>query len=120
MATPVAPGTSNPMPRWSSISSCSKPPAVPPSDHARQQAGAMLASPQKSPAMRGLFLTCRRLPASDDLDHFQALVRVAPLVVVPADQLDEVVVERDAGFGVEDRGARVAAEIGGDDLVLGV
>src|SRR3546814_9580937 len=52
--------------------------------------------------------------------HFQALVRVTPFVVVPADELDEGLVECDAGIGVEDRGTCVAAEVGGNDLVFGV
>src|SRR3546814_8007704 len=76
---------------------------------------------RKSPAVRGFFFTIsgngllRHHP-----HHLQALVRIAPLVVVPAHQLDEGGVERDAGFGVAERGAGVAAEMGGDDLVLGV
>ncbi|TFY55583.1 hypothetical protein EVG20_g9264 [Dentipellis fragilis] len=45
---------------------------------------------------------------------------VAPLVVVPGDELDEVGVERDAGGRVEDGRVRVADEVGGDDRVLGV
>lgn len=45
---------------------------------------------------------------------------VAPLVVVPRDQLHEVLVERNAGVGVEDRRVVVAGEVGRDDLVLGV
>src|SRR5690606_23176273 len=66
-----------------------------------------------SPAFR--YFRCGLL--RDDPDHLEALVRVAPLVVVPGDQLDEGVVQRDAGLGVEDRSARVAAEVGGDHLV---
>lgn len=45
---------------------------------------------------------------------------VAPLVVVPADELDEVLVEGDTGLGVEDGGVGVAVQIRGDDVVLGV
>src|SRR6478752_6679312 len=45
---------------------------------------------------------------------------VTPLVVVPGDQLDEVVVERDTGLGIEDGGVGVAVEIGGDNIVLSV
>src|SRR4051812_3126679 len=60
------------------------------------------------------------LLAGDDANHLQALVRVAPLVVVPAHQLDEGGVEGDAGVGVEDRGAGVAAEVGGHNLVFRV
>ena len=45
---------------------------------------------------------------------------VAPFVVVPRDELDEVVVEGDTGLGVEGGGVVVAVEIGGDDVVFGV
>ena len=45
---------------------------------------------------------------------------VAPLVVVPADELDEVRVERDAGLGVEDGGVGVAVHVRGDNVVFGV
>jgi hypothetical protein len=45
---------------------------------------------------------------------------VAPLVVVPADELDEVLVEGDASLGVEDGGVGVAEEVGRDDIVLGI
>jgi hypothetical protein len=45
---------------------------------------------------------------------------VAPLVVVPADKLDEVLVQRDAGLSIEDRRGRVAVEVARDNLVLGV
>jgi hypothetical protein len=46
--------------------------------------------------------------------------RVAPLVVVPRDQLNEVLVQLDAGIGIEDGGSGVADEVGGDDVVFGV
>jgi hypothetical protein len=46
--------------------------------------------------------------------------RVAPLVVVPRDELNKVLVERDTGLGVEDRRVVVAGKVGRDDLVLGV
>ncbi|KAK8923190.1 hypothetical protein VCV18_007252 [Metarhizium anisopliae] len=45
---------------------------------------------------------------------------VAPLVVVPGDQLDKVLVEGDAGLGVKDGGVGVAVHVGGDNIVLGV
>jgi len=45
---------------------------------------------------------------------------VTPLVVVPGNKLDEVVVERDTGLGVEDGGLVGTAHVGGNDLVLGV
>src|SRR3546814_7803008 len=65
------------------------------------------AKEQKKPRIRGAF-SCNhgteRLLRNHP-HHLQALVRIAPLVVVPAHQLDEGRVERDAGFGVEGRGA---------------
>lgn len=46
--------------------------------------------------------------------------RVTPLVVVPADKLDEVVVERDTSLGIEDGGVGVAVQVSGDNVVLSV
>ena len=46
--------------------------------------------------------------------------RVAPLVVVPRDQLDKVLVQLNTGLGVKDRRSRVANEIGGDDILISV
>jgi len=46
--------------------------------------------------------------------------RVTPLVVVPGDQLDEVLVQLDTGLGIEDGGSIVADEIGGDDILISV
>lgn len=46
--------------------------------------------------------------------------RVAPLVVVPADKLDEVGVEGDTSLCVEDGGVDVTIEVSGDNVVLGV
>lgn len=56
----------------------------------------------------------------DEGDEVEDTAGVAPLVVVPGDELDEVGVEGDTGLGVEDGGGVVAVEVGGDDLVLGV
>jgi len=46
--------------------------------------------------------------------------RVAPLVVVPGDELDEVGVEHDTGIGIEDGGAGVGLEVGGDEGLVAV
>ena len=46
--------------------------------------------------------------------------RVAPLVVVPGDELDEVGVEHDAGIGIEDGGAGVGLEVGGHEGLVAV
>lgn len=53
-------------------------------------------------------------------DEVNNTVGVAPLVVVPGDELDEVLVQGDTGLGIEDGGVVIAVEIGGDDVVLGV
>lgn len=46
--------------------------------------------------------------------------RIAPLVIVPGDQLDKVLVQLNTGFGIEDGGSRVADEICGDDVLVGI
>lgn len=46
--------------------------------------------------------------------------RVTPLVVVPRDELDKVVIERDTSLSIEDRGVVVAVQISGDEVVLRV
>lgn len=63
---------------------------------------------------RGLVLALHVFDQVDDS------AGVTELVVIPRDQLDEVVVERYAGLGVEDTGVVVADEIGRDHVVLGV
>ena len=45
---------------------------------------------------------------------------ISPFVIVPADQLDEVVVEGDTSLGIEDRRVGVAVQVRGDDIVLSV
>lgn len=53
-------------------------------------------------------------------DEVEDTAGVTPLVVVPGDQLDEVVVEGDTGLGIEDGGVGVAVKVRGDNIVLGV
>lgn len=64
------------------------------------------------------------LKVAVDLGHVGDKVtdssRVSVLVVVPRDELDEVLVERDTGLGVKDGGLGGTNEIGRDELVLGV
>ena len=57
---------------------------------------------------------------SSVLEEVADTAGVAPLVVVPRDELDEVGVELDSGVGVEDGRVLVADEVGGDDLLVGV
>ena len=51
------------------------------------------------------------LLGSHDLDEVDDSVRVAVFVVVPGDELDELVVELDAGLGVIDRREGAAVEV---------
>ena len=45
---------------------------------------------------------------------------VTPLVVVPADELAEIVVKRNASLGIEDRRIVVAVHVGRNDVIFGV
>jgi len=56
----------------------------------------------------------------DDASHLEDLVGVTPLVVIPGADFDEGLVELDTGFDVEDGGAGIAAEVGGNDSLIGV
>ena len=53
-------------------------------------------------------------------DEVQHTAGVSPLVVVPGDQLDEVVVEGDTGLGIEDGRGGVTVQVGRDNVVLSV
>ena len=55
--------------------------------------------------------------ANDLLQEIDGAVAVAPLVVIPTDQLEEALVKLDAAAGVEDRRVRVVDEVRGDHLV---
>ena len=48
------------------------------------------------------------------------LVGEAPLIVVPSDELDEMIVEGDTGLCVKDGGVQIGAEVGGDDLIINI
>mmetsp|Transcript_30212 Transcript_30212/g.78315 ORF Transcript_30212/g.78315 Transcript_30212/m.78315 type:complete len:272 (+) Transcript_30212:870-1685(+) len=54
------------------------------------------------------------------LDEVKHTVRVAPLVVVPRDELDKVLVECNARLDVKDGGVRVSDEVAGDNLLVSV
>eukprot|EP00962_Isochrysis_galbana_P019874 scaffold5793_cov105-Isochrysis_galbana.AAC.1 len=62
-------------------------------------------------------LVAARVHVHGELDQ---PVGVAPLVVVPRDELDEGVVKADAGLGVESGRGGVRDEVVGDDLLVGV
>jgi hypothetical protein len=53
-------------------------------------------------------------------EKIENTARVAPLVVVPGDKLDEVIVKGNTGLDVEDGRVSVTVQISGDELILGV
>ena len=66
------------------------------------------------------FTYLRAVLLSHEDEEVEASVRVTPLVVVPRDKLDKVVVERDTGSSIEDRRVRVANEVLRHNGVLSV
>ena len=62
----------------------------------------------------------QRILEKELTDKVEAAAGVAPLVVVPGNELDEVLVQLDTSRGIEDRRVRVAVEVRGDESVLGV
>lgn len=46
--------------------------------------------------------------------------RVTPLIIVPRDQLDKVIIQLDPSARIKDRRRGVSDKVGGDDRVLGV
>jgi hypothetical protein len=53
-------------------------------------------------------------------DQVDNTLGVSPFVIVPRNEFDKVVVERDTGLGVEDGGVWVTNEVSGDDSILGI
>jgi len=51
-------------------------------------------------------------------DQVNNTVAVAPLVVVPGDKLDEVLVQSDSSLGVKDARPAVTSEVGGNQILL--
>ncbi len=54
------------------------------------------------------------------LEEIDATIGIAPLVIVPGDKLEEVIVEFDTGTRIKDARAGVMDEVAGDNLILGV
>lgn len=53
-------------------------------------------------------------------DQVNDTAGVTPFVIVPCNQLDEVVVEGNAGGGIEDGGVLISVQVSGDKSILGV
>src|SRR5437868_7234124 len=63
----------------------------------------------------------RRLPSvRNELDQIDDPAGVAPLIVIPGQQLDELPVHYIRVFSVQNRGVRVASEIGGYQRLIGI
>ena len=62
----------------------------------------------------------RAINLSHVLHKIDHSVGITPLVIVPRDELDEVVGEGNSGLGIEDGGKRAGLEVVGDDILLGV
>lgn len=45
---------------------------------------------------------------------------VAPFVIIPGDEFDEVFIEGDTGLGIKDRGMAITVQVRGDDFILGI
>src|SRR5437660_4093535 len=74
-------------------------------------------------ASTALPLTRKRvnsLLADHVLEQIDAALRIAPFVVVPADELEEAVVQLDAAARVEDARMRIMNEVRGDHFFIGV
>lgn len=56
----------------------------------------------------------------DVCEKIKNTARVTPLVIVPGDKLDEVLVEGDTGLGIEDRGVVITVHVGGDDIIFSI
>ena len=68
-------------------------------------------------ASASILLVVHRGHVADQIHH---LVGVTALVVVPGNHLHEGVGQSNTGLGIEDRGAGIAQEVGGDHVLVGV
>lgn len=57
---------------------------------------------------------------SDKYQEVADTPRVAPLVIVPGDELDELLVQLNTRLCVEDGGSCVSNEVCGDDVLIGI
>jgi hypothetical protein len=62
---------------------------------------------------------CRGIHLSDVCEKVQDSSRVAPLVIVPGHQLNEVIIQRNAGLDVNYGGVVIAVQVGRDNVVMG-
>lgn len=69
-------------------------------------------------ARERLALYSRRTPIIPLTEEINDTSGVTPLVVVPGDELDEVVVEGDTSLGIEDGRVAVTVQVSGDKVIL--
>lgn len=69
-------------------------------------------------ARERLALYSRRTPIILLTEEIDDTSGVTPLVVVPGDELDEVVVEGDTSLGIEDGRVAVTVQVSGDKVIL--
>lgn len=62
----------------------------------------------------------RTLPCGHVRNEVEDFARVSPLIVIPGDELYEVVVQRDASLGIEHRGAHFADKVARHNILVGV
>ena len=62
-------------------------------------------------------ITCRRRPLPLPQGFANHLIRVAPLVVVPAHDLDQIAVDDLGELEIDDGGARIADDVGRDERI---
>ena len=53
-------------------------------------------------------------------DQVDALAGITPFVVIPGDELDEGIVQRDTSFGIENARAGFVDEVRRNDFVFGI
>ena len=54
---------------------------------------------------------------TEEIEH---TTRVTPLVIVPGDQFDEMLIESDSRLGIKDAGMTIPIKIRRDDFILGI
>jgi len=74
-------------------------------------------SAEKTERLEKLLLCVNRSHVSDE--HEQ-LVGITPLIVIPGNELNELIGKHDACLGVEDGGACIVDEVGGNNVLIGV
>jgi hypothetical protein len=65
-------------------------------------------------------LLCTSIDLCNVAEEVENTAGVTPLVIIPGDELDEVVVKGDTSLGIEDGGVGVSVHVSGDNVILSV